>query len=205
MSNEIIRKKIDFICQGMVKKFPLEKIYIDNENNTHLKYIRCIPENLIENNLYYINNNHKELKAIVELKKKYKINYLYIEMDFNVVKYVEAFNDYEINEAEFDFIKKSLFIRNVLERKKKILSSDVIINELVSFISLFEPKKAINIIQYMVFNNVFDYIISKGVFDNYIKTLDQDDNFCKVNNFRYLRNAALTPFSLKQLEIDMII
>ncbi|MEI7223682.1 hypothetical protein, partial [Pectobacterium carotovorum] len=113
--------------------------------------------------------------------------------------------DYEINEAEFDFIKKSLFIRNVLERKKKILSSDVIINELVSFISLFEPKKAINIIQYMVFNNVFDYIISKGVFDNYIKTLDQDDNFCKVNNFRYLRNAALTPFSLKQLEIDMII
>ena len=207
MCNEImsdktkdIKKDIDYICRNMIKPFQLEKIYIDNLNYTHLEWIFCIPPHLIEENSRFVNDNDKELKGIISLKKKYNINHLYIEMDFNFVKYIDFFDKYSISESDFIFIENNSLIKKVLERKRKLYDDRVIIKELIDFICLFDHKKAIKIIQYMRYNNLFNYCIIKNVFDGYINIIDKDSIFCQFNNFRYIRDAALHPFSLNDLD-----
>lgn len=202
MVNNIIEieSKINFICKNMEKPFPFPKIYIDNKNATHLNLL-SIPYENIKGNSRFINYNSEILKKIVACKNECNLESLYIEMDFNVIKVIDLPSESSLEEDYFFFIENQSLIKKMLLNKNK-LNEDEIVKEVIIFIKLFEYRKAMKIIQYIICKKIFCDSISKKIFDGYIEILDREKGFYKCNNFRYIRNIVLSKCSLDKLNME---
>lgn len=194
--------KVNFICSSMVKPFPFQKIYIDEKNTTHLNLL-CIPFECIKNNSRFINGNTIFLQKIIDFKIEYKIRSLYIEMDFNIVKVVEFPYELLIREDYFSFIENHILLKKILLNKNG-LDEEHIIREIICFIQLFDYKKSLQVIQYMLCEKIFNYSIVKRVFDGYIELLDKENNVYRFNNIRYVRDMVLHKHSLESLNIELV-
>lgn len=193
--------KINFICKSMVKPFPFHKIYIDEKNTTHLNLL-CIPFEYIKDNSRFINNNVDILQKIIEYKNECNLQNLYIEMDFNLVKIIECPCASLIGKDYFLFLENHSLLKKILLNKIE-LDEDDIVREVVLLIQLFDCKKALQVIQYILCEDIFCNLIVKKVFDRYIELLDKENNFYRFNNFRYVRELVLHKLSLESLNVEL--
>jgi len=196
------KSKIDLICKSMVKPFPFQKIYIDEKNATHFNLL-CIPCGYIKNNSRFINNNTDVLQKIIDSKNEYNIESLYFEMDFNIVKLIELPYVSLIGEDYFSFLEKHILLKRILLKKKGLDESEII-RDVVNFIQLFDCKKALQVIQFILYERIFNNSIVKKVFDGYIELLDKENKFYRLNNFRYVRDLVLHKRSLESLNIELM-
>lgn len=193
--------KIDSLCKNITYIFPLQKIYINESNDTILNLL-FIPHDKIKDHDRFLNYNEDILLGFISLKQEYDIKDLYIELDFNIVSLIDLPTKNIITDY-FSFIENNKLTIKFLESKIKNYNENTI-QELIRFICLFTPKKAMKIIQYMIYNKIFDFFILKKVYDGYTEILENEHSFYSFNNIGYVRKAVLSCFSLDNLKIELV-
>ncbi|SOV78311.1 leucine-rich repeat protein [Plasmodium sp. gorilla clade G3] len=185
-SNLTCRKKdIDFIPKSIIKYIHLKYINLSHNNINDLIHLYVLP------NLIFLDVSYNMLKEIVELKKEYLKNCIYINLSHNLISHMN--NIFLKNLLEFNisyntinniniYLSNTIKILNLSNNNIKNINFKNVLNNLLDLDISSNP------IENLDFYTLIPNLIVLRINDNSTISMDKLKN---INNFKCLQSLFM--------------
>lgn len=198
-----MREELNYLVKNEVFNHGYNKIYICERSNIYLNNMKLITLSIDvvkRYNFFLTGNDADFIVAVVNLMKTYGVEDVYFEVKNGIVNFFDIPQTCQINKDWFLQPEVNMFAIKSLHKIIKAYEFEE--KRFIDYLSLYEPKTALQILQYVRYNEMLSICELNNVLYRYIRKLDKEIGFSKMNNFRYISHAVRYLFSLAQIEID---
>ncbi|EFV0794972.1 hypothetical protein HRN22_002679 [Salmonella enterica] len=200
MNAENLKAEINYICKENRKEFAYPKIYIDEDNDLYYNSLNNIFISscyIKKNGLFY--NNNELLREILKYKKILNISDLYLEFNGLDLSIVISSEYNIINDDYFKDLGSMSFNIGMINKVRRETDQLVRCQTMVKYLKLFDVKKSLMLIQYLIFHNLMTTSEISQIFKLYTFYLDEVSQFSNSSNIVFLQKAIFCQFSINEI------
>lgn len=200
MNAENLKAEINYICKENRREFAYPKIYIDEDNDLYYNSLNniFISSCYIEKNGLFYNNNEL-LRKILRYKKLLNISDLYLEFNGLELSIVISSEYNSINDDYFKDLGSMSFHIGMINKVRRETDQLVRCQKMVKYLKLFDVKKSLILIQYLIFHNLMTIPEISQIFKLYTFYLDEVSQFSNASNIVFLQKAIFCQFSINEI------
>ncbi|ECF1776775.1 hypothetical protein E1J93_19350 [Salmonella enterica subsp. enterica serovar Welikade] len=200
MNAENLKAEINYICKENRREFAYPKIYIDEDNDLYYNSLNniFISSCYIEKNGLFYNNNEL-LRKISRYKKALNISDLYLEFNGLELSIVISSEYNSINDDYFKDLGSMSFHIGMINKVRRETDQLVRCQKTVKYLKLFDVKKSLILIQYLIFYNLMTIPEISQIFKLYTFYLDEVSQFSNASNIVFLQKAIFCQFSINEI------
>ncbi|ECI0253731.1 TPA: hypothetical protein H2W72_004024 [Salmonella enterica] len=200
MNAENLKAEINYICKENRREFAYPKIYIDEDNDLYYNSLNniFISSCYIEKNGLFYNNNEL-LRKILRYKKVLNISDLYLEFNGLELSIVISSEYNSINDDYFKDLGSMSFHIGMINKVRRETDQLVRCQKMVKYLKLFDVKKSLILIQYLIFHNLMTIPEISQIFKLYTFYLDEVSQFSNASNIVFLQKAIFCQFSINEI------
>ncbi|WP_411172657.1 hypothetical protein ACHQIZ_05805 [Klebsiella pneumoniae] len=200
MNAENLKAEINYICKENRREFAYPKIYIDEDNDLYYNSLNNIFISscyIKKNGLFY--NNNELLREILKYKKILNISDLYLEFNGLDLSIVISSEYNIINDDYFKDLGSMSFNIGMINKVRRETDQLVRCQTMVKYLKLFDVKKSLILIQYLIFHNLMTTPEISQIFKLYTFYLDEISQFSNSSNIVFLQKAIFCQFSINEI------
>ncbi|EJX0282006.1 hypothetical protein ODD50_003305 [Salmonella enterica] len=200
MNAENLKAEINYICKENRREFAYPKIYIDEDNDLYYNSLNNIFISscyIKKNGLFY--NNNELLREILKYKKILNISDLYLEFNGLDLSIVISSEYNIINDDYFKDLGSMSFNIGMINKVRRETDQLVRCQTMVKYLKLFDIKKSLILIQYLIFHNLMTTPEISQIFKLYTFYLDEISQFSNSSNIVFLQKAIFCQLSINEI------